>query len=387
MLRQKIMTGKIKPYQQCTLSLMDTISDPDITFDESGICNYYYEYLRGVENNVVKGAEGKNKLHYIIEQIKEAGKEKPYDCIMGLSGGVDSSYVAYMAKQYGLRPLAVHFDNGWNSELAVMNIENIVNKCGFDLHTLVVDWEEFKDLQIAYLKASVVDIEIPTDHAITATLFQLALKFDVKYILSGSNVYSEFIMPKNWIYHKPDHANLKSIHKAFGTKKLATYPLNNTLLKKRTAWADIQQVNVLNYLDFNKQKAKKIIANELGWRDYGGKHYESLFTKFYQAYILPEKFKIDKRKPHLSNLIFAGQITKEAAVIEISKPLYTPDTFQAEKDFLLKKLGLQEKEWDKIMSTPPRSHYDFEIEMPLDKRFKWVKPFKQIYRKIFPVSS
>lgn len=366
---------------------MDTIADPDITFDEKGISNYYYQYIKGVNTDVIKGEKGLSEFKVIADQIKAEGKGKPYDCIMGLSGGVDSSYVAFIAKQYGLKPLAVHFDNGWNSELAVMNIENIVTRCGFDLHTLVVDWEEFKDLQLAYLKASVVDIEIPTDHAITATLYQLALKFDIKYILSGSNVFSEFAMPKSWIFHKTDHLNLKSIHSAFGTKKLTTYPLNNTLLKKRTAFAGIKQVNVLNYLDYDKQEAKKIIGSELGWRDYGGKHYESLFTKFYQAYILPEKFKIDKRKPHLSNLIFAKQLTKEEALLEISKPLYTPEDFEIEKEFLLKKLGLSEKEWTDIMNTPPVSHSNFEIELPLDKRYKWLKPFKQVYRKIFPVNS
>jgi N-acetyl sugar amidotransferase len=369
-------------YQQCALSVMDTIADPDITFDEKGICNYYYDYLKGVTQHVTQGEEGKRKLAEIIEKIKADGKDKPYDCIMGLSGGVDSSYVAYLVKEYGLRPLAVHFDNGWNSELAVMNIENIVNKCGFDLYTLVVDWEEFKDIQLSYIKASVVDIEVPTDHAIGATLLKLALKHNIKYSLSGSNVFSEFLMPKSWIFNKGDHINLQDIHKKYGTKKIKTFPLIDTMLKKRVSWAGVQQVNILNYVDYNKQQAKETIAKELGWRDYGGKHYESLFTKFYQAYILPQKFKIDKRKPHLSTLIFSGQLTKEEAIKELEQPLYDRDAFQLEQDFFLKKLALSDGEWQTILNTPQRSHYSFETERPLDERYKVLKPAKYIYNKL-----
>jgi N-acetyl sugar amidotransferase len=374
--------NKEQPYKQCALSVMDTIADPDITFDEKGICNYYYDYQKGAEENVKKGEIGKQYLQKLVAKIKEEGKGKPYDCIMGLSGGVDSSYVAYLCKQHGLRPLAVHFDNGWNSELAVKNIESMVNKCGFDLYTLVVDWEEFKDIQLSYLKASVVDIEVPTDHAITAVLMKLALKHGIKYSISGINVNTEFILPKSWIFNKGDHINLQAIQKQYGTKKIKTFPLNDTILKKRYNWTGVQSVNILNYLDYNKQVAKNIITNELGWKDYGGKHYESLFTKFYQAYILPQKFRIDKRKPHLTNMIFSGEITKEQAEEELKKPLYTPAVFQQEKDFFLKKLCLSEIEWEIIMNTAPRSHYDFDTERPLDERYKILKPAKYLFSKI-----
>lgn len=370
------------PYQQCSVSVMDTISDPDISFDEKGICNYYHEYRKGEAEHVKKGAQGKKELEQLVSKIKEDGKGKPYDCIMGLSGGVDSSYVAYLCKQYGLRPLAVHFDNGWNSELAVKNIESMVNKCGFDLYTLVVDWEEFKDIQLSYIKASVVDIEVPTDHAITAVLMKLALKHKIKYSLSGSNVNTEFIMPKSWIFNKGDHINLLDIHKKFGTKKIKTYPLNDTLLKKRFNWAGVQSINILNYTDYHKQTAKNIISKELGWRDYGGKHYESLFTKFYQAYILPQKFGIDKRKPHLTNMILSGEITKAQASEELKQPLYSQDVFQMEEEFFLKKLGLTKGEWDVIMQTPARSHYEFATERPLDERYGILKPAKYILKKL-----
>jgi N-acetyl sugar amidotransferase len=370
------------PYQQCSLSVMDTISDPDIKFDKDGVSNYYYDYLKGEKEHVKKGDQGKKELEQLINKIKDDGKGKPYDCIMGLSGGVDSSYVAYLCKQFGLRPLAVHFDNGWNSELAVKNIESMVNKCGFDLYTLVVDWEEFKDIQLAYLKSSVVDIEVPTDHAITAVLMKLALKHKIKYSLSGSNVNTECIMPKSWIFNKGDHINLLDIHKKFGSKKIKTYPLNDTLLKKRANWAGVQSINILNFIDYHKQKAKDTISKELGWRDYGGKHYESLFTKFYQAYILPEKFGIDKRKPHFTNMIFSGEITKAEALEELKQPLYNTEVFLQEKEFFLKKLGLSESEWEVIMKTPVRSHYDFATEKPLDERYKILKPAKYIFGKL-----
>jgi N-acetyl sugar amidotransferase len=371
-------------YRQCAISVMDTIADPDIRFDAKGISNYYYEYLKGVDQHVVKGELGQQRLEATMEQIRKEGEGKPYDCIMGLSGGVDSTYVAWLCKEYKLRPLAVHFDNGWNSELAVMNIENIVNKCGFDLYTLVVDWEEFRDIQLSYIKASVVDIEVPTDHAIGAVLLKLALKHKIKYSLSGSNVNTEFVMPPSWIFNKGDHMNLKSIHQAYGTRKIKTFPLNDTLLKKRVNWANIQQKNILNLVDYNKKEAKELITEKLGWRDYGGKHYESLFTKFYQAYILPEKFHIDKRKAHLSTLIFSGEMTKEEAMHELAQPLYQPESFQMEKEFFLKKLGLSESDWEKIMATPPRKHRDFETELPLDQQYKWIGPIKKAYRYFYP---
>lgn len=371
-----------RPYQQCTISVMDNINDPDISFDENGVCNYYHQYQIAEKEHVKTGAEGKSILEQKIDEIKKAGKGKQYDCIMGLSGGVDSSYVALVAKEYGLRPLPIHFDNGWNSELAVNNIENIVNKLGLDLYTLVVDWEEFKDVQLAYLKASVVDIEVVSDHAIEAATWKLCLQHGIKYVLSGTNIYTEFVMPRSWIFNKRDHLNLKAIHDKYGTKKLKTYPLNDTMLKKRSDLAGITQVNLLNYVDYDKKAAKERIATELGWRDYGGKHYESLFTKIYQAYILPEKFKIDKRKPHLSSTIFSGQITKEEALDELKKPLYTPEVFKAEKEFFLKKLDLTEADWEQILATPPRSHLDFPIERPLDERYKILKPAKFVYNKL-----
>ena len=373
-------------YQQCSISVMDTIADPDISFDEKGISNYYYAFKKAEAEKVITGDAGRQKLEEIAQKIKEAGKNEPYDCIMGLSGGVDSTFVAHLAKQLGLRPLAVHFDNGWNSELSVMNIENIVNKLGLDLFTYVINWEEFKDLQLSYLKASVVDIEAITDHAIFATLYRLAGEKNIKYILSGTNVQTENTLPKSWIFPKGDHINIQSIHKAYGTVPLKTFPFMDAKVK-RYYWAvkGLESISVLNYVPYNKKEVKELIQKELGWRDYGGKHYESIWTRFYQGYILPVKFKIDKRKAHLSDLIFSGQITKEEALAELAKPIYDEVQRKTDFEFVLKKLGLTADEFEAIMKLPPRSHYDFDFEKAIDVRYPILKPFKYLYRKIFPV--
>jgi N-acetyl sugar amidotransferase len=374
-----------RPYQQCVVSVMDTIADPDISFDSNGISNYYYEYKKAGAG-LHTGEEGWRLLEGLAAEIKEAGKGQPYDCIMGLSGGVDSTYVAYLAKKLGLRPLAVHFDNGWNSELAVMNIENIISRLGFDLFTYVINWNEFRDLQLAYLKASVVDIEAITDHAIFATLYRLAGEKKVKYFLNGTNIQTENTLPKSWIHSKSDHINIKSIHKAYGTLPLKTFPFSNARVKRYYQEVmGVRSVSMINYVEYNKQQVKQLIQTELGWRDYGGKHYESVWTRFYQGYILPEKFKIDKRKAHLSDLIFGGQMTKAEALEELAKPIYDPKQFKIDYEFVLKKLGLSATEFDAIIKDKPRSHYAFDYEKPIDLRYPVLAPFKKIYRTIFPV--
>lgn len=375
-----------RQYQQCLVSVMDTIADPDITFDEKGICNYYYEYLSAEKNAVLKGEAGRKKLEELSATIKKAGEGQAYDCIMGLSGGVDSTYIAWMAKQLGLRPLAVHFDNGWNSELAVQNIENIVNRLGIDLYTYVINWEEFKDLQIAYLKASVVDIEAITDHAIFATLYRIAGEKKIRYILSGTNVHTEQTLPKSWIHPKSDHINIQSIHKQFGNVPLKTFPFMDMKVKRYyQKILGVQSVSILNLTEYNKNQVKELIQQQLGWRDYGGKHYESIWTRFYQGYILPTKFNIDKRKAHLSDLIFGGQLSKAEALEELNEPIYAPEQFKMDYDFVLKKLGLSKEAFEKLMELPRRSHYEFDYEMPVDQRYPLLKPIKAIYRKLFPV--
>ncbi|MBW7942891.1 MAG: N-acetyl sugar amidotransferase [Candidatus Kuenenia stuttgartiensis] len=362
---------------------MDTIADPDIKFDEKGICNYYYEYLKREKAAVPKGAEAERQLKEIVDKIKAAGAGNKYDCITGVSGGVDSTYLAWMAKKLGLRPLIVHFDNGWNSEAAVKNIENIISKLGFDLYTLVVDWEEFKDLQIAYLKASVVDIEAITDHAIIGTMYRLAAENNIRYILSGANVVTENTLPRHWIFNKADHVNIQDIHSKFGKLKLKTFPIFNSTKKRLyTKLKKVATVFPLNYVSYNKKHVKEIITKELDWKDYGGKHYESVFTRFYQGYILPVKFGIDKRKAHLSNLIFSGQITKEEALEELGKPGYDLQQLKTDYGFVLKKLELTEKEFEEILKLPRKEHSEFKTEKSVWDQYLVLKLMKGIRNKI-----
>ncbi|HSZ32111.1 MAG TPA: N-acetyl sugar amidotransferase, partial [Puia sp.] len=288
----------------------------------------------------------------------------------GLSGGVDSTYVAWLAKQYGLRPLAVHLDNGWDSELAVRNVENIITRCGFDLFSLVIDWEEFRDIQLAYLYASVVDIEVVSDHAIFASMYKLAKEHNTGYIISGTNIVTEFIMPPSWLYDKMDYANLKDIHSRFGKKKLGTYPYFD--FRKHVYYSAVLRlspISILNYVPYNKKEVKEVIKKELDWRDYGGKHYESQFTKFYQAYILPEKFHIDKRKAHLSTLICSGQMTKPEAILELEKPLYDPAQLKSDKEYVMKKFGLSPEEFEKIMHLPVQKHGVFKSDRKMKERY------------------
>ncbi len=350
-------------YRQCSLTVMDNIADPSIEFDESGVCNYVHEYKKAEIESVLVGKAGQSRLAELVSAIKRKGRGKAYDCLIGLSGGVDSTYVAYLVKKHGLRPLAVHLDNGWNSELAVQNIENVIRKLDIDLFTLVIDWEEFRDIQLAYFKASVVDIEVVSDHAIFATMYRLARKHSISYIISGTNVVTEYIMPPLWLYSKMDFDNLQSIHNQYGKVKLKTYPyMDFKRYVYYSAALKLTPISILNYVPYNKKEIKTLISRELGWRDYGGKHYESTFTKFYQAYILPEKFKIDKRKAHLSTLICSGQITREEALYELSLPLYDSETLRRDKEYILKKWGLQADEFLAIMETTPRSHFDFETD-------------------------
>jgi N-acetyl sugar amidotransferase len=365
-----IIDNKDPKYRQCTVTVMDNIADPDIHFDEKGICNYYHDYQRAAKQGVFTGETGKKKLTDLVNKIKADGRGKRYDCLIGLSGGVDSTYVALLAKQHGLRPLAVHLDNGWDSELAVKNVENIITRCGFDLFSLVIDWEEFRDVQLAYLYASVVDIEVVSDHAIFASMYKLAKEHDTGYIISGTNIVTEYIMPPSWLYDKMDWANLKDIHSTFGKKKLSTYPYFD--FRKAVYYNSVLRLNpvsILNYVPYNKKEVKETIQKELGWRDYGGKHYESQFTKFYQAYILPEKFHIDKRKAHLSTLICSEQITREDALRELEQPLYDPGQLKSDKEYIMKKFGLSAGEFDKIMHLPVRSHSEFKSDKRIKERY------------------
>lgn len=348
-----------KEFKRCSITVMDT-SDPEISFDENNISNHVYEYKELERKILLPDNEKKNQFNKIINEIKGSGKGKTYDCLIGLSGGVDSSYITYLAGEMGLNALIVHFDNGWNSELAVNNIKKLVTKYNFDLHTLVVDWEEFKDIQLSFFKASVPNIEVVTDHAIIATLYRITKEYNIKYLISGSNIVTEGILPKAWGYDASDFKHIKAIHKKFGTKKFKTFPrltLINyfyyMLIRK------VKKVNVLNLIDYSKEKAIKTLEKEVGWQYYGGKHYESVFTQFFQAYVLPTKFGFDKRKAHLSSLICSGQMSREEALLELEKPLYDSNVLETHIEYIIKKWEITREEFDRIMNLPPKKHEDY----------------------------
>jgi N-acetyl sugar amidotransferase len=362
----------------CSRCVMDT-SDPDITFDDAGVCSHCRAYDAFVAG--LPGLEERSReLDRIIAEVKEEGRGKEYDCILGLSGGVDSSYAAYISKQLGLRPLVVHFDSGWNSEIAVKNIENIVRKLGYDLYTHVVDWEEMKDLQLAYLRASVINADIPQDYAFISALYELAGRKGIRYFISGYNYQSEFILPRKWVYDTRDLCNLKAIHKRFGKRPLKKYPLMSQLtyiyhrLTKK-------KVDLLYYMDYNKLDAMRLLERELDWRYYGGKHYESVWTKFYQAYYLPTKFGIDKRRAHLSSLVVSGQMSREAAMAELGEELYPPDQLRNDIEYICRKLDISRAEFDEIMAAPVRSHFDFPTDRHIQTLIRFGKRIKELLGK------
>lgn len=372
-----ILRGMItsEVYKQCSRCVLDTTVSNEITFDEYGVCNYchtfendYFQFLK------MKPEIKEAKLHKIVDEIKADGKEKKYDVVCGVSGGVDSSYLAIRAKELGLRALLVHFDNGWNSELAVKNVERICNYTGFDLHTYVVNWDEFKDLQLAYIKAGVLDWEVPTDHGLWAVILKRAKVLNVKYILIGANYQTEGILPKSMRYDKADLKNIKDIYKKFGTRKsLRSFPTYPFWWNQYLKWVwSLKLAPLLYYMDYDKAESKQYLIDTIGWRDYGGKHYESIFTRFYQGYVLVEKFGFDKRKAHLASLINSGQITKKEALEELSKPIMDKLTLEEDMSFFQKKMGLSESEFQKIMKEKPVPHEMFAsystFEYPLMKK-------------------
>lgn len=348
-----------KSYRICSKTVMDT-TDLEITFDEMGICNHVSNYEAKSYIRLIDPEKREQEMQILVQRIKKAGKRNDYDCIIGVSGGTDSTYVAYKVKELGLRPLAVHLDNGWNSELAVDNIQKTLSKLEVDLYTHVIDWEEFRDIQLSFLKASTPDLEIPTDHAINALLFHSANKFGVRYIISGSNFNDEGIFPESWAYGHLDWKYISSIHKQYGKKPVKTFPhINLSQLVYYIAIKRIHTVALLNYMHFEKQEAREFLKNELGWRDYGGKHNESLYTKFIQEFILPNKFNIDVRKAYMSAPILRGQISREDALKELTRPMASEESLKNQKEYFLKKMELTEQQFDEIMKLPVKTRHDY----------------------------
>jgi N-acetyl sugar amidotransferase len=345
----------------CARCIMNAKVDPSLAFDEHGVCHHCREYDALLRDPEYAPATRDANLAQKVAAVKARTKNRPYDVVLGISGGVDSSYGAWFAaRKLGLRPLIVHMDNGWNSELAVLNIERVIRGLGVDLYTHVIDWEEFRDLQRSLFKASVVDIEMLTDHAIIATLYAVARKFRVPTIMTGENFATEATLPKGWNHRKTDLVNILAMQWKFGTRRTPTFPkLGTPELFFFQRVLGIQWFRPLFYTHFDKAEATSVLQNEFGWRPYGGKHYESIFTRFYQGHFLPKKFGIDKRYFYLSRLVTSGQLPRSDALRELAKPPLDPEQERQDVDFCLKKLGFSAPEWEEILATPPRSHYEY----------------------------
>ncbi len=366
-----------RTYQICTRCIMDT-TDPDIVFNDNGVCNHCFEYDSKVNEVWKPGKDGRKELEDIFKRIKKEQKNEEYDAVIGLSGGVDSSYLAYIAvKEFNLRLLAIHVDGGWNSELAVKNIENIVSKLDIDLYTEVVDWEEMRDLQVAFLRSSVANQDVPQDHAFFAALYSKAIQHGLRHVLSGGNFSTESIMPSEWAYNAMDLTHLKAIHKRFGTRKLKTYPTVNFFdyyfkfpyIKKMTV------TRPLNYWPYNKDEAIKTLEKEVDFRYYGGKHFESRFTKWQQLQYRPDKFGYDERRAYLSSLVLSGQMTRKEALNEFENYHYPEETRKEDAEYVQKKLNLTSKEFNDILALPPKTFRDYPSEYGLFKKKEAFKNF------------
>jgi N-acetyl sugar amidotransferase len=348
-----------QPYRQCVRCIMDT-TDVEIEFDSAGVCNHCRTYFTRADRELVAESQRGDALAAIGDTIRKAGRGRAYDCIIGVSGGVDSTYATYVACKMGLRPLAVHLDNGWNSEQAVRNIERTLAALKIDLYTHVLDWDEFRDLQVAFLRASTPDGEIPTDHAIAGLLYGMAVREGVRYIIDGRNLATEGILPPSWSRGHSDWKYIRSVHARFGTRRLRTFPhVGIRELAYYTLLRRLKTVSPLNYVSYVRTDVMDLIRKELGWEYYGGKHYESVYTRFFQGYILPVKFGIDKRRAHLSTLVCSGQMSREQALEELTMPAYPAGLLDQDKRFVLKKLELSDEDFAAIMAAPVKSFWDY----------------------------
>jgi N-acetyl sugar amidotransferase len=360
----------------CTRCVMST-TDPDISFDAEGRCNHCTDYFERMASLTYQPETSDRELATIVERIKAAGRGREYDCVMGMSGGIDSSYAVFVAKSLGLRPLAVHMDNGWDSDTAARNIKNVARTLGVDYQSVVLDWEEFRDLQLAFLRASVPEIETPTDVAIPAALHRVAAENGVKFILMGGNYVTEGILPRAWHYDAKDVRFLKAVHRRFGSGRLRTFPtfgfVKETYYK---FFKGIRLVYVLNHVPYSKADAMNKLE-ELGWEYYGGKHYESTITGFVQSYLLPVKFQIDYRRATLSSQICAGEISREEALEILKKPPFDATQAGQEKLYVAKKFGISAEEIDGILAAPPKTHRDY----PNNERL--LEAIYGVYRRFF----
>lgn len=354
----------MRDFKICKRCVMDT-SDSKIIFDSEGICDHCITFDSKVKPNWHTGQRGERKLRALVESIKGSGKESDFDCIIGMSGGIDSSYLTYVATVFGLRPLVFHVDAGWNSPVAVNNIEKLVDKLGLDLYTEVIDWDEMRDLQLAYFKSGVPHIDTPQDHSFFATMYKFAEENKIKYILTGANFSTECIRnPIEWMYYQSDSIQLRDIHSKFGTRPLKNYPV--TSIFRHKIWLPyfkkIKVERPLNMVDYDKATAVKLLTENFGWQAYPQKHFESRFTRFYEGYWLPCKFGFDTRKVQYSSLIVTGQMTREEALERLKAPALDDGTARLEFEYVANKLEISTEELQGYLSAPNRSFRDYKSQ-------------------------
>jgi N-acetyl sugar amidotransferase len=356
-------------YQICTKTIMDT-SDPNIVFNEKGESDYYTNYIDAILTNWHTDKRGYAELMRTAEKIKKEGKGKDFDCIIGLSGGLDSSYVAYVAKEImGLRPLLFHVDAGWNTDKAVGNIEKLCNGLGLDLYTDVINWEEMKDLQVAFLKSQIADQDLPQDYAFFSGLYKFAKKNKIKYVLTGGNFSTECCRePEEWGgFPGIDTILVKDIHSKFGKRPLKTFPLVDILSYKLyyRYVLGMQVFKPLNLVSYIKADAEKLLMDKFGWEPFQHKHHESRFTRFYEDYWLPEKFGFQKRRAHFSSLILTGQMTREEALERVSKPELSEEFLHKEFEYVADKLDLTVSELQEIFNGKNKTFHDYKNKISL----------------------
>jgi N-acetyl sugar amidotransferase len=367
----------------CTRCIMDE-SAVDIEFDEDGVCNYCKGFVEKQQKYLPLSEEDRlRRLNALVDRVKESGRGKRYDCIVGLSGGVDSSWTLVQVVRLGLRPLAVHMDNGWNTELAQNNIANLVRQLGVDLYTHVIDWAEIRGLMEAFFAADVIDIEVLADNALIAVNYQQAAKHGLKYILAGTNIATEGVdIPPRWNWHKADKRNIVGISRRFGGPRLKTFPSISTIDLMRYWVLDrIRWVSFLDYLAYRKSDALKVLESEFGYKAYPYKHYENVFTRFYQGYLQPNKFGVDKRKPHLSSLIMSGEMSREEALRQASGIAYSSaKEMEADRRYFIKKMGWSEEKFADYVGRPEKPHTAFPSEAALYERL--LKLYRNLNLKI-----
>lgn len=344
---------------------MDT-TDAKIVFDERGVCDHCNNFHSDIQPNWHTDERGARRLQALVERIKAEGQGKDFDCIIGMSGGIDSSYLTYVAKEHlGLRPLVFHVDGGWNSQVAVNNIEKLVDGLHLDLYTEVIDWEEMRDLQLAFFKSGVPHIDTPQDHAFFATMYKFAEQNAVRYILTGANYSSECVRnPLEWMYYQSDSIQLRDIHRRFGSRPLRSFPITSILRHKVYLHyiKRIQVVAPLNYVPYIKRDAMQLLQDRFGWQPYPQKHFESRFTRFYEGYWLPRKFGYDTRRVQYSSLILTGQMTREDALAQLAKPAIDDATARQEFEYVATKLGITVEELQGHMAAPNRTYRDYRSQ-------------------------